>query len=102
MKEASKKKMYPCLKEASKKKMYPCRNRKSMMARLQFGLKYSGFLMTLATSATGINLKLSTSPSAERNNQVKKRNFAANNSIENGNKHLTVEMPIPIDDAIKD
>lgn len=56
------------MQEVSKKKMYPCRNRKSMMTRLQFGLKYSVFRMTLATSATGINLKLSTSPSATWNN----------------------------------
>lgn len=42
---------------------YPCRNRKSMMTRQQFGLKMDVLRMTFATCVTGINLKLSTSPS---------------------------------------
>ena len=41
------------------------------MTRLQFGLKNCVFCMTFAASATAINLKLSTSPSATFNKQTR-------------------------------
>jgi hypothetical protein len=43
---------------------YPCRKRKSIITRLQFGLKNSVLWMMFAACGTGISLKLSTSPSA--------------------------------------
>ena len=55
------------------KEKYPCRNRKSMITRAQFALKNCVLRMISATCVTGINLKLSTSPSDILLNQLSQR-----------------------------
>ena len=61
------------MESSRQREKYPCRNRKSMITREQFGLKNSVLRMTSATCVTGINLKLSTSPSDILLNQLSQR-----------------------------